>query len=103
MAKFHYNLFDESDHHASTTATHICILIQFILTKKWIAPLFTTIWDHTDGCTNQYCCASAIYLLSCIDLEYCININRAVGAPGHGKYFINGPNDRDKQILKLII
>ena len=68
MANFHSNLSDESDQDASTTETHLCIIIQFLLTKWMIYPLLTTMWDHTDGCANKYCCASAIYLISCLVL-----------------------------------
>ena len=58
-------------------------------------------WDYTDGCTKQYHCASAIYLLSCIYLEFSIIIYRAVGAPEHGRYVVDGMNDRDKRMFKL--
>ena len=51
-----------------TNATHIFIIIQFILTKQTIYPLLTTIWYHTDDCTKQYRCESFIYLLSCLAL-----------------------------------
>ena len=62
MTQFHSSLSDESDQDAITTATHLCIIIQFILTKVMITSLLTTVWDHMDGCV------SSIYLLSCIDL-----------------------------------
>ena len=68
MANFYHNLSDESDQSDSTTATHLCIILQFILTKGIIAPLLTTMWDNTDGYAKNYCCGSAIYLLSCISL-----------------------------------
>ena len=38
-------------------------------------------------------------------LIYCFGIfiivDRALGAPGHGKYVVDGLNDRDKRMLKL--
>ena len=70
MAQFHSNLFDESDQDTITTATHIRIIFQFILTKQIITPFLKTMWDHTDGCSNQYSCSCAIYLLSCLSLEF---------------------------------
>ena len=57
MAQFHYHLSDESDQDASTTATHLCIILKFLLTEKMISPYLTTMWDHTDGCSKQYHCA----------------------------------------------
>ena len=34
MEKPRYHLSDESDKHASTTATNLCIILQFIFTKN---------------------------------------------------------------------
>ena len=58
---------------------------------------------HTGGCANQYCCAYAIYLLSCIALESCIVIYISVGAPVRGKYYVDVINDRYKQTHKLLM
>ena len=58
-------------------------------------------WDYTDGCAKQYHCTYDIYLLSCIDLEFCIIIEREIGAPGHEKYVDDSLNSRDKQMIKL--
>ena len=50
---------------------------------------------------DQYHCISDIYLLSCLDLEFYIIIDRAVRAPGHGKYVVVCMNAREKLMLKL--
>ena len=60
MAQFNSNYSNESDQDARTTATHMYILLQFLLTKHVIYPLLTAMWDHTNGCAKQYCCASTI-------------------------------------------
>ena len=67
MAQFHSFTYDEIFQDARNIVTYIYILLQFILTKQMIAPFLTTMWDHTCGCANHYHCASAIYLLSCLD------------------------------------
>ena len=85
MAQFHYILSNESDQYASTTETHICILLQFLFRTGMIAPFLTTMWYHTYGCAKHYRFAPAIYLLSCLDLEFHIVIDRSVRSPGHGK------------------
>ena len=54
-----------------------------------------------DISAKQYCCAPAIYLLSCLDLEFSIIIDKAVGSPGHGKYIVGVMNAREKWMLKL--
>ena len=68
MAKIHYHLSDESDQDSSTTATHIFILLQFLLKNQIIDPYLTTMWDHTYGSAKHYRCTSAIYLPSCLAL-----------------------------------
>ena len=101
MAQFHSRLSDEVNQDASTTVTHVCIILQSILTKGLLAPFLTTVLNNTDGCAKQYRCEYAIYLLSCIALEYCIIIDRTVGATDHGKYVVDGLNYIDKLMLKL--
>ena len=68
MAQLYSHLCDEINQDAIITVTHLRILLQVINTKQMIAPLLTTVWDHTGGCAKQYRCASSIPLLSCIDL-----------------------------------
>ena len=58
-------------------------------------------WDHTDGCTNQYRCASSIYILSFLDLYFIIIIDISVGDTVHGKYAVDGLNDRHNRIIKI--
>ena len=100
MSQLYSRLSDEIHHGASTTVTRLCILLQFLLTKK-ISPFLTTMWDHTDGSANQCHCYSAIYIISCLALEYYIIIDRAVGSPGYGRYGLDGLNAIDKQMLRL--
>ena len=59
-------------------------------------------WDHTDGCAKQYCCETAIYLLSCLALEFSIILDRAAAAPEHGKYVVDGLNAREKRMPKIV-
>ena len=87
MVPFDSRLSDEMDQGTSNTSTHHCIILQFILTKGIIYPFLTTMWDHTYVCAEQYRCASDIYLLSCLALEFSIITDRSVGSPVHGKYF----------------
>ena len=58
-------------------------------------------WYHMDGCAKQYCCASAMYILTCLALYFMIMIDRYVGSPGHVKDFVYVLNARDKRMLKL--
>ena len=53
----------------------------------------SNIWENTDGCAEQYICATAIYSLSMLYHAYNIVIDCGVGAPVHGKYVVDGLND----------
>ena len=46
MVNFYSYLYDEIDQYASTTATHLSIIIQFILTKGVIATLLETMLNN---------------------------------------------------------
>ena len=51
-----------------------------------------TIWQNTDGCDEQYICATALYVLSIFHHVYNILVDLGVGAPGNRKYFLDGLN-----------
>ena len=62
-----------------------------------------TIWENTDGCAEQYICASALYLMSVMSQTYSIIIDRGIIAPGHGKEVVDGLHSVDKRyIYKLM-
>ena len=62
-----------------------------------------TIWENTDGCSEQYICASALYLMSVMSQCYSVTIYQGISAPGHGKYVVYGLNAVDKiYIYKLM-
>ena len=60
------------------------------------------IWENTDGCTDQYLCTTALYLLSMLAHAYNIIIDSGVGEPGHGRYFVDGLNDTNKKFLSML-
>ena len=88
MAQFHSHLSDKSDQDTITTATHLPILFQFLLTKGMIYPFLKTMWDHTDVCVKHHHCESYIYVISCPAQKIYIIIYISVGAPVHGKYML---------------
>ena len=56
-------------------------------------------WDQTDGCTKQYRCSIAYYLMSYLSTSYQIVLDRAVDTPGHGKDVVDGFNAVQKRYL----
>ena len=56
-----------------------------------------------DGFVEQYRCVTELYLLSVLTHAYNIIIDLGVGAPVHGREFVGGFNDTDKQFLSMLI
>ena len=98
-AVFHSFLYDNSKQDAATTNAHSKILISFFKNKKVLTASLSTIWENTDGCAEQYRCASALYLMSVMSQCYSIIIDRGISAPGHGKEVVDGLNDVDKSYI----
>ena len=60
-------------------------------------------WDQTDGCTNQYRCSIAYYLMSYLSKSYQIFLDRAVDTPGHRKDLVDGFNSVQKRYLATFL
>ena len=58
-----------------------------------------TIWENTDGCAEQYRCASALYLMSVMLQCYSIIFDRGISESGHGKEVVYGINTVDKRYI----
>ena len=61
-AVFHPFLSDNSKQDAATTTAQRNGLISFLKEKRLLTASLSTIWENTDGCDEQYRCASAMYL-----------------------------------------
>ena len=62
-----------------------------------------TIWEYTYGCVEKYICATELSLVSILAHSYHIIIYHAVGAPGHGRDFVDGLNSTYKRFLYVLI
>ena len=100
-AVFHSFLSDDSKHDNATTTAHSKRLISLLKNKKVFTTSLSTIWEDTDGCAEQYRCASALYLMSVISQRYSIIIDRGISAPGHGKEVVDGLNVVDKNYIYI--
>ena len=91
---------DDSKQDAATTYMHSSNMLDELLEQNIIKKHSTTLWEETDGCAKQYRCATAMYFMSLLAVRYNIVVDRAVGAPGHGKDVVDGLNAIDKEFLK---
>ena len=62
-ALFHSFLSDDRKQDAATTTAHSKRLISLLKNKQVLTTSLSTIWSNTDGCAEQYRCASALYLM----------------------------------------
>ena len=65
--------------------------------------MLSTIWENTDGCAEQYICASALYLMSVMSQNYSIIIDCGISAPGHEKEVVGGLNAVDKRYVHQLM
>ena len=92
-------LSDDSKQDAATTTAHSKRLISLLKNKQVLKTSLSTIWENTDGCAEQYICASARYLMSVISHTYYLMINRGISAPGHEKEVVDGLNAVDNRYI----
>ena len=59
-ALFHSFLSDDSKQDAATTTAHSKRLTSLLKKKQVLTTSLSTIWENTDGCAEQYRCASAL-------------------------------------------
>ena len=61
------------------------------------------IWENTDGCTEQYRCATELYLMSVMSQCYSVTIDLGISAPRHGEEVVDGLNAIDKHYIYISI
>ena len=76
---------DDSKQDAATTTAHMIRLIELLKEQKLFTSTLSKIWENTDGCLEQYRCASALYLMSILSQCHSIIIDLGISAPAHGK------------------
>ena len=102
LMEFHSHLSDSCIQNAGSTHQHMTVLIDLLFKKKLISE-GSTLYCNTDGASKQYRCANALCYLSLLSTKYNIKIERAIGAPGHGKDLVDGLNAVDKHYLKKMM
>ena len=100
-AVFHSYLSDDSKQDAANTTAHSKLLISLLKNKQVLTKSLSKIWENTDGCAEQYRCASALYLMSVMLQTYSIIIDRGISARGHGKEVVDGINAVDKRYISI--
>ena len=92
---FHSFFSDESKQYAATTIAHIKRIITFFKQRNIMSAKLSTIWSNTDDCSENYRCATALYLISMLSQAFYVIIYRGISAPVCGRevlYLINSIN-----------
>ena len=98
--EFHSHFSDDCTQNAATTYQNMLVLLDFLEGEHALVRDLTIMFDHTDGCTAQYRCGIALYLLSILACKKKIIIDRAIEAPGHGKDEVDGVNATTKRFIR---
>ena len=95
----YFILFLYSKQDSATTTGNRKRLIELLKERKVLASSLSKIWGNTDGCAEQYRCASALYLMSVILQFYSFIIDCGISAPGHEKEVFGGLNSINKRYI----
>ena len=95
---FHSFLSDDLQQTASTVDNHMKKLVKQLKHSN-ILKEGGRVLGSTDGCAKQYKCSTAIRFMSHLSFQEKIVIDRAIGAPGHGKCEVDAINGVDKNTI----
>ena len=75
---------------------HLLIVFESVI----LVSIMSTVWEDADGCTKQYRCALAIYLMTLLSSSYRIIMDHVINAPGNGNNVVDVLNATNKRYLK---
>ena len=84
-AVFNYFLSDDSRKDAATTFAQSKRLISFLKDQNLMTTSLSTIRENTDGCAEQYICASDLHITSVMSQCYFVTIYQGISPPSHVK------------------
>ena len=93
-AVFYSFLSNDIKQDAATTASHSKHPTKLNI---YMFADISKIWENTGGCAEQYICVTGLYLLTTLDHDYDIIIDRSVGSPGNGQYIVDVLNTIKKR------
>ena len=101
---FSVSLFpDNIKQDAVTTTSHRKCLIGVLKKRNLLESSLSTIWENTDGCSDQYICVSALYLMSFMPQCHSVIIDHGISAPGHVKEMVYGINTIGKHYIHQLM
>ena len=92
---------DDTRQDAATTSEHSKLIIELFQNRTLLFSDMINIWENTDGCEEQYLCATVPYLLSIFAHAYKIIFDCGVGAPVHGREVVDGINSNENNFFQF--
>ena len=77
--------------------------MKFRKQRNIISTALSTIWENTDGCTNNYRCVTEFYLMSMLTQKFYVIIDGGISALVHGREVLYGLNSIVKRFLFQLI
>ena len=99
VKQYFANFSDDCKQNAATSYENFHYQIEALVSDGIVPPKGAIIFDNTDGCTNQYRKAGAVYLLSMLAVQFGCIIDRLIHAPTHGKDEVDAMNSVEKKHL----
>ena len=91
----------DSKQDAATKNAHSKRFIEMLKEQKVLTSTLSKIWENTDGCAEQYKCASALYHNSVLYQCYSVIIDQGISARGCGKEVVVCVNAIDKRCIYI--
>ena len=98
--EMHSHFSDDKRQDSRTTHRHMLKLFDQLTQQSTISPKNSLWIEDTDGAAKQYRSGTALYLLSLLAATKGVIVDRAIGAPGHGKDEVDGLNVVDKRFIQ---
>ena len=95
-------MLDDRKQDYATTTAHNKRFIE-VLKKKLLMSALNTLWGNTDGCVEQYICASELYLMWVFSQRQSIINDRGISEHRNGKEVVDGLNAIDKHYIYQLI
>ena len=98
-AVFQKHLSDDNKQYSDTTTLYRKSYIELLKIQKVLTSSLSTIWENTDGCAEQFICASALYILSFLSQCYSIIIYQGMSSSVPVKDVVVGINSIYKRYI----
>ena len=74
-------------------------LLKYIFESGILVPFMSKVWEDTNGCSKQYICDLATYLMDMLSYSYDIIMDCAMNALGYGKNVVDTINEMETRFF----